>query len=132
MIEKYKEELKKAEDFKKEHSNGLDIGALLSMASGDEYLTLSSGMIEEYRSFTPKYAMYDAHVKDALTNNYKWVAFYGITGCFDKNDKYYGIYEFKKGFNGNVVEYIGEFTLPIGFTYKVFNTLKKIKKIIKK
>ena len=56
------------------------------MASGDEYLTLSSGMLEEYKSFTPKYAMYDAHVKDALSKKYKWVDFYGITGCFVKSD----------------------------------------------
>lgn len=129
LIEKYKEELKKAERFKNDNPNGLDIGALLSMASGDEYLTLSSGMIEEYRAFTPKYAMYDAHVKDALSNNYKWVDFYGITGCFDKNDKYYGIYEFKKGFNGNVVELVGQFEKSISW----FNTIYKLaKKILKR
>ena len=50
-----------------------------------------------------------------------------IRSTFDvsnPNNKYYGIYEFKKGFNGNVVEYIGEFTLPITFTYKVFKFLR--------
>ena len=89
-------------------------------------------MISEYRSFTPKYAMYNEHIKDAYEMGYEWVDFYGITGCFDKNDKYYGMYEFKKGFNGNVVELIGQFEIKTGFMYNIYNIGKKIKNIIKK
>lgn len=132
LIQKYEEELKKAEDFKKENPVSKDVGALLSLKSGNEYLTLSSGILEEYRSFMPKYAMYDEHVKDALKGKYKWVDFYGITGCFDKNDKYYGIYEFKKGFNGNVVELVGQFEKKISSFYTVYAFLKKIRKLIRK
>ena len=132
LIQKYEEELKKAEDFKKENPVSKDVGALLSLKSGNEYLTLSSGILEEYRSFMPKYAMYDEHVKDALKGKYKWVDFYGITGCFYKNDKYYGIYEFKKGFNGNVVELVGQFEKKISSFYTVYAFLKKIRKLIRK
>ena len=132
LIEKYKEELEKAEQFKKDNPDGKDVGVLLSMKSGDEYLTLSSGILAEYKSFTPKYAMYDKHVKDALDSGYTWVDFYGINGCFDKNDKYYGIYEFKKGFNGNVVELVGQFEKKISSFYYIYNIAKKIKHIIKK
>ncbi len=132
LIQKYNEEIKYAKELKKEHPNGVDIGALISMKSGKDYISLSSGTLTQYKKFYPKYALYDAHIKDAIDMNYEYANFYGIAGDFDPSNKYYGIYEFKKGFNGNVVEYIGEFTLPIGFTYKVFNTLKKIKKIIKK
>ena len=132
LLLKYETELKKAQDFKKENPNGLDVGVLLSMKSGNEYLTLSSGILEEYKSFTPKYAMYDEHVKDALKNGYTWVDFYGISGCFDKNDKYYGIYEFKKGFNGNVVELVGQFEKQLNGFGSIYNFAKKAKKIIKK
>ena len=132
LIEKYKEELDKAKAFKEEYPNGKDVGVLLSMKSGDEYLTLSSGILAEYKSFTPKYAMYDYHVKDALKDGYKWVDFYGINGCFDKNDKYYGIYEFKKGFNGNVVELVGQFEKKISGFYTIYTLAKKIKHLIKK
>ena len=65
LIEKYREELEKAKKFKEENPNGKDIGALLSLKSGNEYLTLNSGMLSEYKSFTPKYAMYNEHIKDA-------------------------------------------------------------------
>lgn len=131
QIEKYKEELEKAKKFKKENPKGKDIGVLLSMKSGHEYLTLSSGVLEEYKSFTPKYALYDCHIKDAYEMGYKYVDFYGITGDFNKNGKYYGIYEFKKGFNGNVVELIGQFSLKITNFYDFYNVMRTIKHKIK-
>lgn len=132
LLEKYKEELNKAKQFKKNYPNGKDIGVLLSMKSGNEYLTLSSGVLEEYKSFTPKYAMYDYHIKDAYEMGYKYVNFYGITGDFDKSNKYYGIYEFKKGFNGNVIELIGQFSLKVTNFYDLYMTMRKIKHKIKK
>lgn len=132
LIEKYKEEIKEAETMIKSNEGNIDIGALISVKSGEEYISLSSGTLTQYKKYNPKYALYDAHIKDAYNMKFKYVNFYGIAGDFDPNNKYHGIYEFKKGFNGNVVEYIGEFTLPIGFSYKIFNILKKIKHIIKK
>ena len=33
--------------------------------------------------------MYDYHIKDAYEMGYKYIDFYGITGDFDKNNKYY-------------------------------------------
>ncbi len=132
LIEKYKEEIKEAKEMVKENPDGIDIGALISVKSGTDYISLSSGTLTNYKKYYPKYALYDAHISDAYKMNFKYVNFYGIAGDFNPENKYYGIYEFKKGFNGNVVEYIGEFTLGIGFTYKLFKTLKKIKKVIKK
>ena len=131
-IERYKLELEKATKFKEENPNGKDIGCLLSIRSGNEYLTLSSGVLEKYRSFTPKYAMYDKHIQDAYKEGFKECNFYGITGDFNKENKYYGIYEFKKGFNGNVIEYIGQFELKITNIYYLYKLLNKIKSIIKK
>ena len=132
LITKYKEELDKAKQFKNDYPNGKDVGVLLSMKSGDEYLTLSSGLLEEYKSFTPKYALYDYHIKDAYKMGYKYVDFYGITGDFEKTNPYYGIYEFKKGFNGNVVELVGQFSLKITNFYDTYNLLRKVKHKIKK
>jgi len=132
LIIKYKNELEIAKDFKEKYPNGKDIAALLSMKSGEEYLTLSSGSLEDYRKFTPKYAMYDYHIKDAYRMGYKWIDFYGISGCFDKDDKFYGVYEFKKGFGADVVELIGQFELKVTNVHVVFNLLKRIKNIIRK
>ena len=130
---KLKEELENAKKFKKENPTGKDIACLLSMWNGKEYLTLTSGGLEEYRKFTPKYAMYDAHIKDAYEKGYQACNFYGISGNFQKeNNPLYGVYEFKRGFGGNVIEYIGEFSLPVSSFNTVYNGLRTIKHAIKK
>lgn len=132
LITKYKNEVEKATKFKQENPKGKDIGCLLSIRSGNEYLTLSSGVLEEYKSFTPKYLMYEHHIKEAYKEGFKYCNFYGITGDFNKNGKYYGIYEFKKGFNGNVIEYIGQFELKINLFYNVYKILKRMKEFIRR
>ena len=130
QISKYESELDKATKFKKEYPNGRDIGCLLSLRSGSEYLTLSSGILADYKEFTPKYLMYEHHIKEAYKEGFKYCNFYGITGDFNPKGKYYGIYEFKKGFNGNVIEYIGEFDLKVSLFYNVYRLLKRIKNLI--
>lgn len=132
LLNKYRLELKKAEKFKKDHPNGLDVGCLLSLRSGSEYLTLSSGVLEEYKSFTPKYLMYEHHIKEAYKEGFKYCNFYGITGDFNPKNRYYGIYEFKKGFGGNVIELVGQFELPITKFYFVYQFLKKVRDKVKK
>ena len=129
QISKYENELEKAKKFKEEYPNGKDIGCLLSLRSGNEYLTLSSGILADYKEFTPKYLMYEHHIKEAYKEGFKYCNFYGITGDFNPKGKYYGIYEFKKGFGGNVIEYIGEFDLKVSLFYNIYRLLKKIKNI---
>lgn len=130
LILKYEKELERAKKFKEENPKGKDIGCLLSIRSGNEYLTLSSGVLEDYRDFKPKYQMYEKHINDAYIEGFKYCNFYGITGDFDPNNKYYGIYEFKKGFGGNVIEYIGEFELELSSFNKFYKILKKIKRLL--
>jgi len=132
LLNKYRLELEKALKFKEEHPNGLDVGCLLSLRSGNEYLTLSSGVLEEYKCFTPKYLMYEHHIKEAYKEGFKYCNFYGITGDFNPKGKYYGIYEFKKGFNGNVIELVGQFDLPVTKFYFLYQFLRKVRDKIKK
>lgn len=132
QVAKYEKELEKAEQFKKENPDGKAIGCLLSLRSGEEYLTLSSGVLMEYRQFTPKYLMYEHHIKEAYKEGFKYCNFYGITGDFNPDNEYYGIYEFKKGFKPNVTEYIGQFELKITPFYDAYKLLKKVKGQISK
>lgn len=132
QVAKYEKELEKAEQFRKDNPNGKAIGCLLSLRSGDEYLTLSSGVLMEYRQFTPKYLMYEHHIKEAYKEGFKYCNFYGITGDFNPDNEYYGIYEFKKGFKPDVTEYIGQFELKITPFYDVYKLLKKVKGQISK
>ncbi|MBQ1272997.1 MAG: peptidoglycan bridge formation glycyltransferase FemA/FemB family protein [Clostridia bacterium] len=127
QVEKYTKELEKAGQFKVDYPNGKAVGCLLSIRSGREYLTLTSGVLMEYRSFTPKYLMYEHHIKEAYKEGFESCNFYGISGDFNPDNEYYGIYEFKKGFRPNVTEYIGQFELQTGWFYPVYKLLKTLK-----
>ena len=126
-IEKANNELKYAENFYKENPNGKDIGGLLSLKSGNEYVTLSSGILAKYKSFKPKYLMYNEHILDAYRFGFKYVNFYGISGDFTPKSPVYGVYEFKRGFNGQVVELVGEFTYKVSNTYYIYDLFRKLK-----
>lgn len=119
LISKYESEL--------EESKSLEdityIGSMISIFYKDEVVSLSSGMDFKYRKFCPKYAMYPAMIEDAINNNYKYVNFLGVKNILDKDDPAYGVYEVKRGFGGETLEYIGEFDLPLR------NSLYKLYKI---
>jgi len=131
LIEKLTKELEIAINFKKENPNGKDIGVLISLESGLEYITLYSGILVEYKKFTPKYLMYDAHIRDAYDKGIRYANFYGLSGIFDKNDADFGMFEFKRGFGGNVVELIGEFSYSLSPLYKLYILLRNIKRKIR-
>ena len=126
-LERLNNDLIHAEELLKEYPDGKDIGALLSLVSGSEYVTLTSGTLTEFKEFMPKYVLYNEHILDAYKFKLKYVNFFGISGTFDKKDPIYGVYEFKRGFNGNVIEMVGEFTLKVSNTYFIYNMFRHLK-----
>ena len=71
-------------------------------------------------------------IKYACNNNYKRYNFFGIKSFDNKNDNDYGIYEFKKGFNGFVEELIGAYEISTNTIYYIYKLLRGIKKRFKK
>ena len=67
-------------------------------------------------------------IKYGINHGFKRYNFYGIPSTFDKNDKDYGIYEFKTGFNGFVEELVGEFVYPTSFMHYIMNFIHRIKR----
>ena len=92
-----------------------------------EIIYLSSGNYEEYMKFNSQYLIQWQLIKYGLENAFKKHNFYGIPAHINEHPKDYGIYEFKRGFNGYVEELIGEFELPITWHYKLFKLIHKIK-----
>jgi peptidoglycan pentaglycine glycine transferase (the fourth and fifth glycine) len=122
---KLNEEIKYAKTLVKE-ADYIDIGALFSTFIGDEGITFMSGINDDYRKFNPKYAMYNAHIKECLKRGLTYVNFYGISATLTNGGKNYGIYELKKGFNTEVIELIGEFDLIVNkFDYFLYHIALK-------
>lgn len=123
-IQKYQNELVEAQKL----DDITNIASMLTITKYKEVVSLTSGMNNDYRAFCPKYVMYPEMIKDAYKNNLKYVNFLGVKNIFDEHDKDHGVYEVKRGFGGNTIEYIGEFDLPIKpILYKLYSLLRKTK-----
>lgn len=106
----------------------LDLSVAMFIEYNREVSYLFGGSYKQYMKFYSQYLLQDYMIKYAIQNGYKRYNFYAITGIFDKKDKAYGVYDFKKGFGGVVEEYIGDFELPISSYYVINKFLRKIRK----
>lgn len=131
-IDSLEEKINVVTNLKKEKGNIIPLSAAMFMLYGNEIIYLFSGSYQEYMKFYGQYRLQWEMIKYAASNNYQRYNFYGIKNFKDPHNKDYGIYEFKKGFNGHIEELLGVFEIGVGFSYKIFNILKKIKNIFKK
>lgn len=122
LLEEKKEE---AISLQKEKGNMLVLSGGMFMLYGDEVLYLFSGNYKEYMQFNAQYRIQWEMIQFALKHGYQRYNFYGILST-DKNHPEYGVYEFKKGFNGYVIELIGEFELKINWFYDLRKGIKKL------
>lgn len=92
-----------------------------------EIIYLSSGNYEEYMKFNSQYLIQWLMIRYGIENGFKKHNFYGIPAEINTHPKDYGIYEFKRGFNGCVEELIGEYELPLSPQYHLFKIIHRIK-----
>lgn len=128
QIDGIEKRIQQAEDIRKKDGDVIALSGSMFILTQPEVIYLSSGNYEKYMFYNSQYLIQWEMIKYALHNNFKRYNFYGITGNFDKNDKDYGIYEFKTRFNGYVEELIGEYVMPVSWVYYVLNFIHKIKK----
>ncbi|WP_049409796.1 peptidoglycan bridge formation glycyltransferase FemA/FemB family protein [Staphylococcus pettenkoferi] len=70
---------------------------------------LSSGSNPAYNRYMGAYALQWEMIKFAKAHGIDRYNFYGVTGDFSEDAEDYGVQQFKKGFNAQVEEYIGDF-----------------------
>ena len=122
------------------YGNNPLIAAGLYLSYGDQVVYLFGGSYKDFMHYGAQYLMQYEMIKYAKDNNFKKINFYGIDGDFKEKAKYYGLFDFKRGFNADVVELIGEFDLVLNKTnyilykimFAVYKLLKKCKRLIKK
>ena len=107
------------------------------MTFGKQVISLFGASYKEYMKFNGQYFLNFKMILYALKHGYEKYNFYGITGEFNEDSEMYGLFDFKRGFNSEVVELIGEFTMitnkPANWLYeKMFQIYKKMKKKVKK
>ena len=115
------------ETIEKNGSNIITLSGSMFMLIKPEVIYLSSGNYEEYMKYNSQYLIQWELIKYGIENGFKKHNFYGIPANINEHPKDYGIYEFKRGFNGFVEELIGEFELPVTWHYKLIELIHKIK-----
>ena len=128
-IASYEKRIKEAEDIRKEkNTDVITLSGSMFMIIQPEIIYLSSGNYEEFMKFNSQYLLQWMMIQYGIEHGFKKHNFYGIPANINEHPKDYGIYEFKRGFNGIVEELIGEFEFPITWHYYLIKFIHKIRK----
>ena len=119
---------KRIEEAKEIGKDKIELSCAMFILIKPEIIFLAGGNLEEYMKYDAQYILQWEMIKYGINNGYKKHNFYGIPANINTHPKDYGIYEFKRRFNGYVEELIGEYELPISGYYNLFKLIHKIKK----
>lgn len=135
-----KDDIAKTKLLQKEAGNIIPLSTVMFFFNKKEAVALIGGTYKKYMNYQAIYTILSNEIKEAIDKKCELYNFYGITGDFNKTNPLIGLYTFKKGFGGNVLELIGEFDLVINKTwfalytlsFKSLRFLKNLKTKIKK
>ncbi len=89
--------------------NGTPLSGAIAINYGGRVSYLYGASSDKMRNVMPCYLMQWNMIKWAVESGCTKYDFMGIPHFYDENHPNYGVYRFKKGFNGEVVTYAGEF-----------------------
>lgn len=101
--------------------DGEMVSGTIAIYYGDKVWYLYGASDNEHRNCMPNYLLQWEMIKWALELKCRIYDFRGVSGDLSPENPLYGLYRFKKGFNGDLIEFFGEAQI----VYKPF-----IKKII--
>jgi len=102
----------KARLFMAEHE-GKYIAGTLAFILGRKAWYLYGASGNRYRNVMPNYLLQWEMIRWAKACGCTMYDFRGVSGDLNPDNPLYGLYRFKKGFNGDFVEFIGEYDLPL-------------------
>lgn len=115
------------QELKDTYGKEVPLACCLFIKYGHEIVYLVGSSNYEQRDFRGPYAIHWHMIQEAIQEGYDFYNFYGISGYFEPGQEGYGVFDFKRGYNAIVHEYIGNFILPCkSFIFKIYNNLKHI------
>lgn len=126
-----KEYFKKIIDSFKEHSeiyiayyNDIPLASALTITYGKKMTYLYGASSNEYRNLMPTYLLQWEMIQDGINAGCHVYDFRGVS--MDQGETG-GLYRFKKGFGGDLIELIGEIYIPFKpIKYKLFKLARKL------
>lgn len=111
--------------------NEVIIAANAVIKYNKEVFFLIDGINNKYKNFNANYLLKWEIIKKLKKEEFNVFNFNAISGNFEEKSKYYNLYEFKKGFNTDIIEYIGEFNIIINkFRLKSYIVLKNFETLL--
>ena len=112
---------------------GQPISAVFPIKYGNKVWYLYGGSSNKHRNLMPNYLLQFEMMKWGIHNNCDIYDFRGVTGILRPNHPQRGIYVFKKGFNGDIIELVNELTIVFNpFVNWVFDICESTYKFIAK
>jgi peptidoglycan pentaglycine glycine transferase (the first glycine) len=93
---------------------GEAVAAMLVIHFADRGYYMFSGSNGEHRELKPVYAAKWAAIQGAIRAGCRDYDLWGVPPSPDRAHPWYGLWEFKSGFNGDLVEYVGCWDLVLG------------------
>lgn len=87
---------------------GKPVAGTIAVHYGDKVWYLYGASSNEYRNVMPNYLLQWEMIRWAVDTHCTLYDFRGVSGDLDESNPLYGLYRFKKGFNGEFTEFIGE------------------------
>ena len=122
LLQEYNNKLVDAINLYKNYPNGLIVGTCAVIVNNKEVYFLMDGYVPELKEIHTSYSLKWEIIKRYINLGYEVFNLGEITGNFSsENNKYYGLFFSKMGFNSYVYEYPGEFDLVVNkFMYKLY------------
>ena len=98
------------------------IAGTLAIWFGDKVWYLYGASSNVHRETMPNYSLQWEMIRWAIEKKCRIYDFRGVSGDLDESNHLYGLYKFKKGFNSELTEFLGEFDWVISPFW--YNTLK--------
>ncbi len=105
------------------------IAGIIDIIYGNKIWYLYGASSNQHRNLMPNYLLQWEMIKYAIKQKKDIYDFRGVVGIVDEKHPQYGLYRFKKGFNAEFTEFIGELYInykPI--TYKMYKITEKLYK----
>lgn len=133
-IEKLKAELKDLHDFQMLPADQQILSGAILMTTGKKACYLYGASDNRFRDRMPNYLIQWEMMRHAQSTGAEIYDFRGVSGNLSPDHPLFGLYRFKRGFQGEFVEYIGEFDAVLKpLSYWLFtNGLPKVKAILKR
>lgn len=131
LLNIFQKNLINATDLLRKHKDSILLNTTAVVKFDKEITFLIDGFNPKFKQLSAahllKWSIMEKYIKEGYTSfNHN-----GISGDFNQESKYYGLYQFKRSFNSEIVEYIGEFDFIVNAQiFSAYTGIKPLNKIM--